>query len=1045
MNLPKFSVKRPVTILMIFIALMVIGAISYQGLGLDLLPDLSFPISAVMVSYPGVAPSEIETLITIPLEEVIATVQNIDSLTSYSSEGVSLVILSFQWGTNMDLATLDVREKIDQVKRLLPEGASTPMVFKFDPSMMPIMMLSISSERHNLQDLQNFADDLVKPRLERLEGVAQATVNGGLEREILVSIDNQKLQANYLTLDQVIRFLGTENLNLPAGTIQEGNIELLVRTLGRFQDLEDIKNVVISNTRGQQIRLSEIAEVRDTFKEQEAMAYVNGLPSVAFSLQKESGANTVTVANRVVKELEAIEKILPEDVNIAIAFDSSDFIKKTIAQVVNAALVGAVIAILVLFLFLRHITSTIIIGLSIPISVIATFILLYFADLTLNMMTMGGLALGVGMMVDNSIVVLENISRHREKGIEALEAAQLGTNEVGAAITSSTLTTIAVFLPVIYVSGIAGELFKTMGLTITFSLLTSLFVAFTLVPMLSSRLVSQGTPPFSAVSEEDPNNRNNSNKKGKSPSFLEKGRLLPYITQEYCSLMRWTLKHRGIVTIIAIVIFVFSLALLLFLGTEFFPPIDQGNFTINVSLPIGTSLEVREEVIKNIEGIVKKEVPELKTVFTLVGGGGVTSGMGMGTNQSSGSGGTIMVTLVEKDQRERNSKEIIADLRPKIDQFPDTNIYFSELSSLTMGSPLSIKITGDSLEELEYIATNFINLLSEVEGVYDLQSSIEEVRPELHINIDREKANLYGLSTGQIASTLQNALLGKVAGYYQEGGKQYDITVKLEEKDRDQLPELENLFITSAYGLQVPLKEIAEIKAGTGPQSINREDQHRQVTVSGNISGRYLGEVVEEAEKKLSQLVLPEGYYYTFAGEQEQMTESFQSLFLALILSIGLVYMIIAAQFESLLFPLAVILSIPLMLIGVVMALLLAGKSFNVLTFLGVIMLAGIVVNNAIVLIDYINQLRRHQGIERNEAIIEGGRTRLRPILMTALTTILGMIPMALGIGEGAELRAPIALTVIGGLTSSTFLTLIIVPIFYSYLDDLAQKLHLNF
>lgn len=1026
MNLPKFSVKRPVTIFMLFIALIVIGIVSYQGLGLDLLPDMSFPISAVLVSYPGVAPEEIETLITIPLEETVSTVHRIDTINSYSREGSSMLLLSFQWGTDMDIATLEIREKIDQVKRLLPDGAGDPTVFKFDPSMMPIMVLGMSSEQYELHELEKFAQNLVKPRLERLEGIARASVNGGLEREILVSLDNERLRTNQLTLDQVVRSLRSENINLPAGTLREGNVDFLIRTLGRFRNVEDIENILISNIQGNQVYLKEIGRISDTFKEQDTVAYINGMPSISFDLQKESGTNTVIIANRVNSEIKAMHDILPGDTSLTVVFDSSDFIKKTIAEVTNMLLIGAILAMLILYSFLHNFRSTLIIGLAIPISIISTFTLLYFADLTLNMMTLGGLALGIGMLVDNAIVVLENIFRHREMGEKASLAASKGANEVREAITASTLTTIAVFLPVVYVSGIAGELFKTMGLTITFSLLMSLFVALTLIPMLSSRQINRltHTLPSSSSSSKEP----------------RKGRFNQFIIQEYSYLIDWALRHRGVVVIMAIVILILSFALLPLLGTEFIPAIDQGSFNINISLPVGTNFDVTKEIVKDMEMTVRK-IPEIKDVFTTIGGGG----MGMGMRGTGSNTGTMMITLVEQSNRERDIAKIIADLRENIDRYPDTQVRFSEQGfSFASGSPLTINITGDSIEELDYIARTMIELLSEVEGAYDLQSSVEEVRPELHIEVDREKANLYGLSAGQVASTVQDALLGTVASYYQEGGDQFDITVRLDQDNRDRFQELENLIISSSFGLQIPLKEIVEVKVGTGPQGINRENQQRQVTVTGNVSGRFLGNVILDAEEKLASLVLPDGYQYAFAGEQQEMVESFRNLFFALILSIFLVYMIIAAQFESLLFPFAVIFSIPFALIGVILALMLAGASLNVLSFIGLIMLAGIVVNNAIVLIDYINQLRK-KGMKRNEAVIQGGRVRLRPILMTTLTTILAMVPMALGAGEGAEMRAPMAITIIGGLTSSTFLTLIIIPIFYTYLDDMARKLGIQF
>lgn len=1044
MNLPKLSVNRPVTILMLFIALIVIGVISYQGLGLDLLPDLSFPVSAIVVSYPGVAPEEIETLITIPLEEAVSTMSQIDTINSYSQEGSSVVLLSFKWGTDMDIASLEIREKIDMVKGILPDDASDPIVFKADPSMMPMLILGMSSEQYELNELEKFAQDIVKPRLERLKGIAQASATGGLEREILVSLNSEKIRVNNLTLDQVVMSLRSENINLPAGTVRDGSIDLLVRTLGRFEDIEDIKNVVITNMQGTQIYLKDIAKVSDTFKEQRSINYINGLPSIAFSVQKESDANTVIVADRINRELSNIEELLPGDIKIVNIYDSSDFIKKTISEVTNTLLIGAVLAILVLYLFLHSLSSTLIIGLAIPISIISTFTLLYFSNLTLNMMTLGGLSLGIGMLVDNGIVVSENIYRHRELGEDAMLASQEGANEVSQAITASTLTTIAVFLPVAYVSGIAGELFKTMGLTITFSLLMSLFVALTLIPMLSSKLIRRRSKTASLIKRDVENKISSDTERTKASEqqgFIEgSGRIFNFINRIYGNLINSALHFRGVVIILAILILGVSIFIIPMVGTEFFPSIDQGNFNVNISLPIGTNLDVTSRIVKEIEGITAK-IPEIKDISTSIGSGGMGMGMG-GSNSNSGS---LMITLVEQSERERGIKDIIADLRSKIGDYPDTKITIGEQNmSFSTGSPLSIKITGDSLEELDYTAQIIIDLLREIEGIYDLQSSVDDVRPELHINIDREKANLYGLSAGQIATVIQDAILGKVASYYQEDGNQFDIRVRLNEDGLDDVRQIENLYISSGYGLQIPLKEIAEVVSGTGPQSINRENQQRQITISGNIGGRFLGEVIREAEEKLSILVLPEGYNYIFSGENEEMIKSFQSLFFALILSIFLVYMIIAAQFESLLFPFAVILSVPFSLIGVILALLFTGISFNVLSFLGLIMLAGIVVNNAIVLIDYINQLRK-KGFERNEAVIQGGKTRLRPILMTALTTILAMLPMAIVTGEGSEMRAPMAITIIGGLTSSTFLTLIVVPIFYTYLDDLARKLHIQF
>ncbi|MBE3113039.1 MAG: efflux RND transporter permease subunit [Actinobacteria bacterium] len=1027
MNLPNFSVNRPITILMLFIGLILIGLISFQNLGLDLLPDLSFPMSAIMVSYPGVAPQEIENMVTIPLEEAVGTIQGVKNISSYSREGSSVILMEFNWGTDMDVSALNIREKIDQVKGLLPDGASDPMVIKFDPSMMPILVLGMDSEEKDLQKLQGYAEDILKPRLERLEEVASVSIDGGLDREILVSIDNDKLRSNQLSFSQVAAALAGENVNLPAGTLKEGTINFLIRTLGRFESIQDIEEILISNIRGNKIYLADIAKVEDTFKDRNSITYVNGKPGIMVSIQKESGKNTVTVAKRVFKELETIQKLLPEDISITPVFDSSEFIKKTISQVGWSVLYGAILAVLVLFFFLGNLSSTLIIGVAIPISLIFTFALFYFYNLTLNMMTLGGLALGVGMMVDNSIVVLENIFRYRELGTDIKESACLGASEVSTAISASTFTTVAVFLPIIYIQGMVKELFSSMGLTITFSLLTSLLVALTLVPMLSSKILHLKVK----------NNSSSASKENLVQSSLgQGGRIFNFVREEYSRLIGWSLRHRGIVFILAVIIFVGSVMLIPFVGTEFIPSSDQGQFNINITLPTGTNLDTTREVVSEVEKIVSK-IPEIKSMLTTAG----ASSGGMGFSTEGGNSGTIMVNLVEQNKRDRNTAQVINELRQKIGTYPDAKINFSEQGfSFSSSSDLEVRISGDSLDELENIANRILISVAEVEGVYDLKSSVEDVRPELHVNIDREKTNLYGLNTAQIASTVHDALLGRVASIYQEKGEQIDIRIRLDEEDRNSIEEVKNLLISSSTGLQIPLKEIAEVIVGFGPKGIDRQNQQRIVNVSGSISGRLLGKVIQDAQRKLDKLVLPEGYRYEFVGAQQQMQESFGSLALALIIAVLLVYMIMAAQFESLMTPLAVMFSVPFSLIGVILALILAGKSLNVMSYIGIIMLVGIVVNNSIVLLDYVNLLRQ-KGIERNEAIILGGKTRLRPILMTMLTTVLALVPMALGIGEGAELRAPMAITIIGGLTSSTFLSLIIVPIFYTFLDDLSQKI----
>jgi len=1031
LNLAKFSVNRPVTILMLCIGLVLIGLISVQDLGFELIPDISFPMSAIFVSYSGVAPQEMENMVTIPLEEAVGTIQGIKNITSYSREGSSVIMMEFNWGTNMDLKALDIREKVDQVKYALPSDASDPVIIKFDPSMMPILVFGINLGDEDLQRLQEYAEEIIKPRLERLEEVASVSINGGLVREIQVKIDSEKLRANQLSFSKVISALSQENINLPAGTVQQGNIDFLIRTLGRFKNIEDIENVLITNMQGRKIYLSDIATVSDGFKERNSITYIDGKPGVMLSIQKESDKNTVSVADRVHEEIEEIMNLLPEDISIVTVMDSSDFTKKAIFQVGSTVLYGGILSVLVLLLFLGNISSTLIISFAIPISLIFTFSLLYFNNLTLNMMTLGGLALGVGMMVDNSIVVLENIFRHRELGNGIKESAYLGAGEVGTAISASTFTTIAIFFPILFIQGIVSEIFSPMGLTIAFSLLTSLLVALTLVPMLSSKIL------HIKVKNTNQPNFEESVEKITQNSIIQGGKIFNFVREEYGRIITSALRHRGVVFIIAILIFVVSIMLIPFLGTEFIPSGDQGQFRINITLPTGTNLETTWETVSKVEKVVLG-TPEIKSILSSAGEG---SSGGMQFGGAGSNSGSIMVNLVEQDKREKDTNQVINELREKIGDLPGARIVFSQQGmSFISGSPLDIKINGDSLDELENISNRFLTSLDKIEGIYDLKSSVEDVRPELHVNIDREKTNLYNLSTAQIASTVQNALLGKVASIYQSKGEQIDIRVRIQEEDRNSLQELENLLITSSTGLQIPLKEIAEVEIGFGPKGIDRENQQRIVHITGNISGRSLGEIVQDAKSVLDTLVLPEGYFYEFVGEQEQMQEAFMDLTQSLILSIILVYMIMSAQFESLMMPLAVMFSIPFSLIGVILALLLTGNTLSVMSFLGIIMLVGIVVNNSIVLIDYINHLRK-QGMERAKAIIAGGKIRLRPILMTMLTTSLAMVPMALSGGEGSEMRAPMAVTIIGGLTSSTFLSLVIVPIFYTFLDDIGNKL----
>lgn len=1007
MKLSDLALKRPVTTVIMVLLVVLLGLIAFNRVNVDLLPNITYPVAVVITTYEGVGPEEIETMVTRPIESAVATVTNINKLSSSSSTGSSMVMAQFNWGTNMDMATLDMREKIDLIEGYLPDEVSKPIIVQFDPSMLPVMQLGVASKL-DMVSLKNFLEDVLVPRLERLEGVAQVNLTGGLEREILITVDQTRLNNYYTSFSNISNALLMENLNLSGGHVSRGNTDLLVRVTGKFASIEEIENILIPTATGN-VLLKDIAEIKDTYKEVTSISRLNGKESIGITIQKQADANTVAVSRRVQAELARIVEESELDLEFIPIMDQADYIELAIGNVGNNAIVGGLLAVVILLIFLKNIRSTIIIAVSIPVSIITTFLLMYFSNLTINMMTLGGLALGIGMLVDNSIVVLENIYRYRSEGYSKLEAAREGTKEVGMAIMASTLTTIVVFLPVVFMGGIAAEIFKELSLTVTFSLLASLIVAITLIPVMSAKILEL--------------------KKEKKHILFEKIRKL------YKKTLVWALDHRAIVLTVSLTLLLGSLALVPKIGAEFIPEMDQGQFTINIELPLGTNLEETNRITAQVEDLVLS-IPEVEAIMANVG----SSSEYLSTGTSSSDISSIIVLLKGLAERDRSTFDVMEELRQRL-RIPgaDISMVSNDLVAIA-GSPVSIKVIGDNLEILEEQALIIREELAQIEGIREIEDNISEGRPELQLKINRELAAQFGLRPAMIASMVRSAISGEVVTRYEVEGEEIDVRLRLDKEDFSNPEKLKNLYLLSPSGALVPLERVAEFHLSRGTREILRENQVRYVNVTADLYNRNLADVMPEIQERLAKrLALPAGYQLEYGGEFQEIEAAFGDLYYALLLAIVLVYMVMASQFESFLHPLIVMFTVPMAAIGIFVALFISGHNFSIISFMGMIVLAGIIVNNAIVMVNYINTLRS-RGHSVRQALEEAGPVRLRPILMTTLTTILGLVPMALGRGEGGELTAPLGVVVIAGLTVATFLTLYLIPVIYSLFARFDKK-----
>ena len=1022
MKIPEFSVNRKVTTAMLAMILVVLGSIAFIELGLDFFPELEFPTVSIITTYSGASSDDIENTITRPLEQITGTVNRVKKVSSTTTEGVSVIMLEFEWGTNLDFAAQDVRDQIGLYENFLPEEASEPLVVKFNISQFPIIFGGITSDMPT-QDLKDLIEDEVAPRLERIDGVASVMVYSTDVREILVDIDKTALESGNLSMDQILLALRMENLNLPAGHIIERHSEFLVRTVGEFKSIADIKNTIVGTTlTGQSIYLRDVAEVRDTLKDSRFRARIQGSDGVIYMISKRSGANTVTAAKAVNKELAEIQKMLPPDVQFFPWMDQSEMIQMVTSQTGKNALVGGLLAIFFIFVFLRNWRPTFTIALAVPLSVITTFIAMYLAGYTLNLLTIGGLALGVGMLVDNSVVVIENIFRHLEEGADKKQAAIRGASEVGMAITASTLTTIAVFFPMIFAKGITGKMTQALALSITFSLLASLFVALTIVPMVASLLFK---------------NRNNNHAKSTAkPRSREFGRM----RDVYRNMLNKTLQRRGLVLMGTLGLFLLSFVLISFVGTEFMPAQDQDMIIIQIKLPVGTSLDETDRVVKVAEGIVAT-FPEVESISAQVGSQAEEnpSDAGGGFSATGTHEGLLWIGLVGQTERELSDLQVLEEIRKKLPKMKDVKFEALDMNQMMMGgatSPIDIKIFGSDLDVLKDIGNRIVAEIRDVEGLRDVVHTMAEAKPEYQITVNREEASRMGLMVSQVANAVQTASLGRIATRFREGSDEIDIRVRFNSVYRDTLDDIRNIPIKTPTNQMIRLDQVASISLGEGPIQITRENQARNVSVLANIVGRDLGSVAADIRERIAPIEksLSPGYFVEFGGQYEEMKEAIQIMLGAFALATLLVYMIMASQFESFKHPLIIMFTIPLGFIGVVLALLVSGKPIGLPVMIGFVMLAGISVNNGIVMVDYINQLKR-RGFEKKEAILQACSVRLRPVLITALTTIMGMLPMALSVSQGSEMRAPMAITVVGGLVATTFLTLFIIPIIYSYFD----------
>lgn len=1019
MNLSSVSIKRPVATIMLMLMVVVLGVFSFFSMPRDLMPKIEFPMAIVMCSYENAAPQEVESMVTKPLELALASVEGLDNMFSITIQGQSIVAVQFDMDQDMNFATLNMREKIALVEDYLPSTAGDPMVLKLDMNALPVSQIYVSSDLP-LYELNEVLEDTVISRFERIGGVASVDITGGIEEEITMILDQEKLSSYGMNLSMLSQILASENINMPSGNMTKGSKEVIVRTVGEFKSIEDMKNIPIALPDHSILRLSDLGSIEEGIKDPDSITRIDGSTAIGIMITKQSDANVVNVSESVSSLIEELEQEHPE-LAFVVGFDQADFINKSLNWVAQAALAGAFLAIFVVFLFLLNIRSTLVIALSIPTSILATFAVMNSQGITLNLITLAAITVAVGMLVDNSIVVLENIFRTRQTTPDPEEAARKGSKEVLLAVTASSLTTMLVFLPIALSKGLAGLLFRDFCITIVIALAASLIVSVTVVPMLCSKLLTRGiSTDYIRIGD-----------KRHKFKYAQKFNLgVQKLVVWYEKVITVALEKRRKVIVACVVIFVVSISLILLVGTELLPAADEGTFNVDVESPYGTTLDQRDQLLSQLESSILA-IPEVKHCTLDIGG---TAMMGFG----SGTSDSLSVVLVDQKDRKRTTDEIAKEVRKDFSTYAGAEITVSVTDTFSGmmggGVDMSLMIKGEDMDTLKEIGENLALQVNNINKVESASLDLEEGTPEVRITLDRNAAAYYGITAYNLANGLGSALSGTTATTLKVDGKETDIILSLPDRYSESMENLKQIMVTGNSGLQVPVGQIASFNYDNSPNMINRIDQERFITLNINIEGTDLGGVSKKIHALADSTLLPYGYSIETGGAEAQMVDAFRQLVYALIIAILLVYLILAAQFESLLMPFVVAMSIPFAMTGSFLALFLTGSSLSLVSFLGMILLVGIVVNNSILLVEFINRNRTE--LTRDLALVEAGKVRLRPILMTTTTTVVGMIPMALGLGEGAETMAPMAISIIGGLITSTIVTLILIPVLYAAIDD---------
>ncbi|TAL69158.1 MAG: efflux RND transporter permease subunit [Bacteroidetes bacterium] len=1035
MWLTRFALKYPITTLMAAIAILVLGFVSFFQLPIDMLPNIQIPVVSVITFNNGAGPIDMEQTVTVPLERGVSSTNDVNYIQSVTREGVSQVRVYFNWDANTNIGLIDVIQKVNRVLNLLPTAASQPLVLRFDITNVPIATVALSG---NIDEraLYDLAYNVIEPQIEHLPGVAFAQVVGGKIREIHITIDRNRLDALNLSIQQVLQQVSSSNLIIPSGDLKSGVFDYSLKTESQFNVVEPMGNIVIKTINNVPIRVRDVARVEDSYQEQTEIIRNNGKPGVILRVQKTSGSNTVAIVDALIKALTNLRDV-PPSVKASMAVDQSKYIRQSISGLQQEALLGAFLAMLIIILFLRNTKSAIIIFIAIPLSIFVTFIFFRFSNTSLNIMTFGGLALGIGRLVDDSIVELEAISRHyaimKRDNIGKMQATLDAAREVASPIFISTLSTVIVFLPVVFLTGIAQLLFVPLVVTITIALFASFFVSRTITPLMCYKYLH-------AEREPDQNSKKLSHRlQITAKNGLQK------LDEFYERTLTYILKHRRVVVFGVLGFAVLSFLMFKFVGTEFFPDSDESQFTVQVRMPVGTRIEKTINFVERIETIIKKNVPEVQTVVSDIGVPSVRSGNLFGQNSGSHSA-NIQVAIKPPDERDRSVFDIIKTLRPKLVRIPGAQIFVNTggflkfLLNFGSSAPIDVVISGQDFEKANDLAQKISEIVKSTPGATDVLVTRELNLPELFVSIDREKAGALGISVQQISNTISTAISGSVASVFTDPatGNQYNILVRLSEDYRNKIEDIKNLSVQNAQGQIIQLRNLIDVKLAKAPIQIDRKYLERIVEVTANTQGRDLGSITNDIKSKLAGINIPSGFTVQLSGSIEQQQKTFGDLTLVLFLAIILVYMVMASQFQSLIDPFIIMFTVPLGMVGVVWALFFTNTTLSVTSFEGVIVMIGIVVSNGILLVDYTNRLRK-TGIELHEAVILAGKTRLKPIMMTTLATVLGLIPLALGIG-GETSQGPLAIAVIGGLSVSSLLTLIFIPTLYTVFEERSRK-----